>query len=588
MRWTQTLIPTLKEDPADAEAVSHKLMVRAGLIRKLSAGTYIYLPLGIKALNKAANIVREEMNRAGAVEILMPALQPTELWEQTGRLKTMADIIFQFKDNSGKPCMLGPTHEEIVTYLAANEINSYRQLPINLYQIQTKFRDELRPRSGVIRSKEFLMKDGYSFDADEQGLEKNYQAMYQAYRRIFDRAGLNYVCIEGDSGPMGGNFSQEFMTPSPVGEDIFVQCAKCGYAATLTLVPCGISHGGAEATEKSDLGGLRALSPTGSSSSGSVANEIKEVATPGTTTIEAVGQLLKVGPDQMVKTMICTAGDKPIAVLLRGDHELNLSKLARLLKEPNTNLADEKTIEKVTGGPMGFSGPVGLKGIQIIADNAVMDMVNFVTGANKKDMHLVNTNIDRDFKPDKVADVRLVTEKDSCPKCQGSIQIKNGLEIGHIFKLGTKYSKILGAMYLDEKGVRQPMIMGCYGIGINRIVAALIECSSDANGIIWSKELAPYRVLIISIKLDDPVIRAKSEQLYKELSSALGGEVLWDDRDISPGIKFKDADLLGIPVIVTIGKSTVKDNTVDIKIRKDNAKKAVPFEQAVAEISKLA
>ncbi|MFA5795337.1 MAG: proline--tRNA ligase [Candidatus Brocadiia bacterium] len=580
MRWTQTLIPTLKEDPADAEAVSHKLMVRAGLIRKLSAGTYIYLPLGIKALNKAANIVREEMNRAGAVEILMPALQPPELWERTGRLKTMADIIFQFNDKSGKPCMLGPTHEEIVTFLAANEINSYRQLPINLYQIQTKFRDELRPRSGVIRSKEFLMKDAYSFDADEQGLDKNYQAMYQAYRRIFDRAGLNYVCIEGDSGAMGGNFSQEFMTPSPVGEDIFVQCAKCGYAATLTLVPCGVSHRGAEVTEKSDLGGLCALR-------GSVANEIKEVVTPGTTTIEAVGQLLKVGPDQMVKTMICTAGDKTIAVLLRGDHELNLSKLSRLLKEPNTNLADEKTIEKVTGGPIGFSGPVGLKSIDIIADYAVMEMSNFVTGANKKDMHLVNTNIDRDFKPDKVADVRLVTDKDFCPKCRGGIQIKNGLEIGHIFKLGTKYSNILGAMYLDEKGVRQPMIMGCYGIGINRIVAALIEGSSDANGIIWSKELAPYRVLIISIKLDDPVIRAKSEQLYKELSSTMGDEVLWDDRDISPGIKFKDADLLGIPVIVTIGKSTVKDNTVDIKLRKDNVKKAVPFEQAAAEIGKL-
>ncbi|MBI4712862.1 MAG: proline--tRNA ligase [Planctomycetes bacterium] len=608
MRWTKTLIPTLKEDPADAESVSHKLMLRAGLIRKLSAGIYIYLPLGQRVLNKVVNIIRSEMDRAGALEVLLPALQTPELWEKTGRLKDMADIIYQFKDKSGKPCMLGPTHEEIITYLVANEVSSYRQLPVTLYQIQTKFRDELRPRFGIIRSKEFLMKDAYSFDADETGLNKSYQAMDQAYRRIFDRCGLNYKCIEGDSGAMGGHFSQEFMVPSPAGEDIFVTCSKCDYAATLMLVKCQPAPTGAKADKQ----------------------PLKEVATPGTTTIEAVGKLLNVSAQQMVKTMICLAGEKPVAILLRGDHELNLSKLAKLysgslsgsellpgivgcpkggtadwsfrmdhnrqastaalLGEANITLAEPALIEKVTGGPLGFSGPVGLqsrngvpiisgKGITIIADHAVMSMSNFVTGANKKDAHLLNVNLDRDFKPTHVADVRVVTEQDPCPVCQSPLKINNGLEVGHIFQLGTKYSKALEAMFLDEKGARHPVIMGCYGIGVNRIIAALIENAYDDNGIIWSTELAPYNVLIISINPADKTIAAVSTELYDQLT-AKGIDVLWDDRDISPGVKFKDADLIGIPTIVTVGKGTIKDRTVDIKDRKTGRKQIVSFEKA--------
>lgn len=568
MKWTKTLIPTLKEDPAEAESISHKLMLRSGLIRKLSAGTYIYLPLGQRVLNKVVNIIREEMDRAGALEVLLPALQTPELWEKTGRLKDMTDIIYQFKDKSGKPCMLGPTHEEIITYLVANEVSSYRQLPVTLYQIQTKFRDELRPRFGIIRSKEFLMKDAYSFDADQAGLNKSYQAMDEAYRRIFDRCGLNYKCIEGDSGAMGGNFSQEFMVPSPAGEDIFVTCSKCDYAATLMLVKCG---------------------PPGQKPT-AAPQPLKEVATPGTTTIEAVGKLLSVSAQQMVKTMICVAGSpseasakeggKPIAVLLRGDHELNISKLAKLLSESNITLAEPALIEKVTGGPMGFSGPVGLKGITVIADNAVMTMSNFVTGANKKDAHLLNVNLERDFKPTQVADVRVVTEQDICPKCNAPLKINNGLEVGHIFQLGTKYSKALEAMFLDEKGARHPIIMGCYGIGVNRIIAALIENSYDDNGIIWSTELAPYDVLIISINPSDKTIATASQELYDKLT-AKGLAVLWDDRDISPGVKFKDADLIGIPTIVTVGKGTIKNKTVDIKDRKTGKKETVPVDKAV-------
>jgi prolyl-tRNA synthetase len=567
MRWTQTLIPTVKEDPAEAEAVSHKLMMRAGIIRKLSAGTYIYLPLGVRALLKAANIVREEMNRAGASEVLMPALQTPELWERTGRLSAFGEIIFQFPDRTGKVHLLGPTHEEVITYLVANEINSYRQLPLNLYQIQTKFRDEIRPRFGVIRSKEFLMKDAYSFDVDEKGLDASYKSMYGAYCRIFDRCGLKYHIIEAESGLMGGSASHEFIAPSPSGEDIFVYCPKCNYGANLNMAQRDTKELKNERTKE--------LKP------------LKEVSTPDASSIEAVSKMLNVRPDQMVKTMLCMAGSKPVAVLIRGDHELNLLKLSRLLNEPQVALAETAVIEKVTGGPMGFSGPVGLKDIEIIADYSVMDMANFVTGANKKDTHLVNTNIDRDFRITQTADVRQVVDGDLCPRCQTAVKTSHGIELGHIFKLGTKYSKSLEAMYIDEKGNRHPIVMGCYGIGINRILAAMIENSYDKDGIIWSQELAPYRVLIISINPNDPVIKDHSEKLYRQLSSDTANEVLWDDRDISPGIKFKDADLIGIPVIVTVGKATIKDNTVDIKLRRDNTKQTIPFDRAAEEINKL-
>ncbi|HLD36852.1 MAG TPA: proline--tRNA ligase, partial [Planctomycetota bacterium] len=456
MKWTNSLIPTVKEDPADAESISHKLMMRSGLIRKLAAGTYNYLPLGMRILNKTMNIVRQEMDRAGALEVLLPALLPPEPWEQTGRLKDFGDNMFKVIDRTGKLNVLGPTHEEIITSLVANEISSYRQLPVTLYQIQTKFRDELRPRFGIIRSKEFLMMDAYSFHTDGASLDQSYKKMYDAYCRIFDRCKLPYKIIEADPGLMGGSGSHEFTCPSPAGEDLFVTCTNCSYSSNPDLATIKMPDAGCRIPDKD-------MKP------------LKEVATPGKSTIEALAGFLNAQPSQMVKTMICNTSKGPVAALVRGDYELNLSKLAKLLNSAVMELADEKTIAKVTGGPVGFSGPVGLKNIPIIADYSVLGLVDFITGANKLDAHLLNTNINRDFKIDQSADIRMITDKDNCPSCgKPGLKILNGIELGHIFKLGTKYSKSLNAQFLDEKGVRAPIIMGCYGIGINRIIAAAI------------------------------------------------------------------------------------------------------------------
>ena len=562
MKWSQSFIPTLKEEPADAESISHKLMVRAGLIRKLAAGTYTYLPLGQRVLNKVINIVREEMDRAGAQEILMPAIHPAEIWEKTGRLALFGEIIYKFKDRTGKINVLGPTHEEVVINLVANEVRSYRQLPVNLYQIQTKFRDEIRPRFGVIRSKEFIMMDAYSFDIDLAGLDKSYQAMYDAYCRIFDRCGLKYTIVEAESGLMGGDVSHEFMTPSEMGEDLFVTCPKCNYGANLTM---------ATANAPAQTQAVTPVKPK------------EKVATPGKSSVEAVSKFLKVKSDQLVKTLICLADGKPIAVLIRGDHELNMLKLSRLVGTSNIVMADADTIQKVTGGPLGFSGPVGLKGIEIIADNAVLGMKNFVTGANETDMHLVNVNLERDFSFHKAADIRIVAEGDTCPKCQHKLAIFHGIEIGHIFKLGTRYSQTVGANFLDEKGNLLPAIMGCYGIGINRIIAAFIENSSDKNGIIWTRTIAPYEVIITSIKPEDERIARISQMLYTQLM-AKGVEVLWDDRDLSAGVKFKDADLVGIPIRITVGTNAIAKQVIDLKLRSDINSRAIPIAQAVNEV----
>lgn len=566
MKWTNSLIPTIKEDPTEAESISHKLMLRAGLIRKLSAGTYSYLPLGFRVLNKVINIIREEMDRAGSLEVLLPALHPPELWEQTGRLKDFGDIIFKIKDRSGKLNLLGPTHEEIITSLISNEVSSYRQLPIIPYQIQTKFRDEIRPRFGVVRSKEFLMMDAYSFDVNDIGLDKSYQKMYDAYCRIFDRCGLPYKIIEADPGLMGGKGSHEFTCPSPAGEDNFINCSNCNYNVYPNLAP--IKHNdSATAGVKNDL------------------KTLKEVLTPNNSSVEAVSQFLSVKPSQLVKTMICNTPKGPVAILVRGDHELSLNKLSTLLGSAQVELADEKTIEKVTGGPLGFSGPVGLKNITIIADYSVPGMTDFITGANKKDMHLLNVNVGRDFKIDQITDIRIITENDNCPSCgKQQLKIISGIELGHIFKLGTKYSESLNAFFLDEKGNRLPIIMGCYGIGVNRIIAASIENSYDQNGIIWPKSIAPYSVLIISINPSDDKAYQASKMIYDGLSSH-SIEVLWDERDISAGIKFNDADLIGVPLIITVGRE-LKNNKVDIKYRANGKKETIPLDKVVEHIIK--
>jgi len=557
MRWTRTLIPTLKEDPAEAEAASHKLMLRAGLIRRLAAGVYTWLPLGLRSLHKVTAIVREEMDRAGAVEILMPALQPAELWEKTGRIEAWADTLMRFSDHQERCIVLGPTHEEVVTDLAAREIRSHKQLPITLYQIQTKFRDEARPRFGVLRTREFIMKDAYSFDADADGLARSYQAMYEAYCRIFERCGLKYLAVEADSGAMGGDVSAEFMVPCGAGEDLLASCGACGYAASI------------ERAEPAPLPAAEAPP-----------EPLAEIATPGSTTIEQVSRLLGVERRRLVKTIIYLADGEPVAAMVRGDHEVNESKLARLLGKSLAK-ADAATIERVTGAPVGFAGPVGLQA-RIIVDQAVQSVCNFVTGANKADAHLLNVNPGRDFAGE-VADIRFAVEGDRCPRCGGELAIEHGIEIGHVFKLGTTYSKQLGAMYTDEAGREHPCVMGCYGIGVTRIVAAAIETSRDESGIVWPPGIAPCQVEVIPLNMDLPEVVRTGEDLYEELGRA-GFDVLLDDRDESAGVKFKDADLIGLPVRIVVGRKALERGGVEVKGRAEPKPLLVPAAGAAEQV----
>ena len=431
MRWSKSFIPTLKEDPQEAEAISHKLMMRAGLVRRITAGAYAYLPMGYKALKKAENIVREEMNKAGAVELLMPVLQPPELWKKTGRYDVIGDVMIKYTDRHGREVALGPTHEEIITDIVSKEVRSYKDLPITLYQVQNKFRDEVRPRFGIVRSCEFIMKDAYSFDVDIESMEKSYKLMYDAYCRIFDRCGLDYVVVEADPGLMGGRVSHEFMVPSEIGEDRIAICQKCNYSASTEV---------AQVLEKDEK-------------SNEKAEALEEVSTPKAITVEDVSSLLKVEPSRLIKTLVYAADGKPIAVLVRGDHEANEAKIKRFVGANSLELAEEKIVLEATGGPMGFSGPVGLsRELRVIADYSVRSMVNAVTGANKKDTHLKNVNIGKDFNVKEWFDARVITTDDVCPKCQREITLKTAIEIGHTFKLGTKYSEALGATFLDEGG----------------------------------------------------------------------------------------------------------------------------------------
>jgi len=568
MRMTKAFIPTLKEDPAEAEVISHKLMIRAGLIRKLSAGVYTYLPLGLRVLKKVEGIVREEMNNAGALELLMPAIQPKELWEKTGRFELLGDILITYKDRHGKVCLLGPTHEEVITYLVSKEVSSYRDLPIILYQIQTKFRDEARPRFGVLRSKEFIMKDAYSFDRDLEGLNKSYKSMYDAYCRIFKRCGLNYIAVEADTGFMGGDVSHEFMIPSKSGEDIVAICPGCGYAASSVMADC-IKEATSHKPQASDL------------------KAVKEVNTPGASTVEKVSEFLKVKPHKLVKTLIYKADDKPVAVLISGAHNLNEIKLKRYLNCEILEMADDKLIKDATGGPLGFSGPVGLKGVRIISDYSVAGMNNFITGANKPDTHLVNVNLGRDFNLKEWADLRYIKEGDLCPKCKKqNVKLESTIEAGHTFKLGTKYSKNLSATFLDKDDKDKFCIMGCYGIGINRIIAASIEQNNDKDGIMWPLALAPYQVAILPLKMAHEESVKIAERLYDELLSQ-NIEVVLDDRQESAGVKFKDADLIGFPVKVIIGEKALAKGKIELKMRKDKNPQLISEKDALKNIKEL-
>lgn len=567
MRWSEALIPTLKEDPQDAEVISHKLMVRGGFIRKLASGAYSYLPLGFRVLSKVEAIIREELDSRGCQELLLPAVHPPEIWKKTGRYEMLGPVLIKFRDRSGKECVLGPTHEEIITDLVANNVRSYKELPLTFYQIQTKFRDEPRPRFGVMRTSEFIMKDAYSFDCTVEDLDKTYKSMFEAYCAIFDRCGLPYIPVEADSGMMGGSVSHEFMVPAAAGEDRIVVCAKCKYAGS---------------TEVSRVQGM------GSREKNKKEKElpIAEVETPGITTIEKVSELLKTTPVKLIKTLLYKADGKVVAVLVRGDFEANETKIKNYLKCSALELADAATIEKVTGAPVGFSGPVKLKDTRVIADLSVKDMINFITGANKKDAHLINVNFKRDVETKEFADLRMITPDDGCPVCGKAIEIKQAIEVGHTFKLGTKYSIPLGANYLDKDGKEVPMVMGCYGIGVNRIMASLIETSNDKDGIIWPLSIAPYRIVILALNAANETVKKLADDAYRKLSKA-GYDVLYDDRDISAGIKFKDADLIGIPLKVVIGEKNGKLGMVEVKSRKTAKVDLIKSEELVSHLKSI-
>lgn len=549
MLWSRFYIPTLKEAPSDAEVISHKLMTRAGMIRKLTSGVYTYMPYGSLAINKVAQIVREEMNRAGAIELSMPMVQPADLWEESGRWEFYGKELLRFKDRHDRDCCLGPTHEEVVTDLVRGEVRSYRQLPLNLYQIQTKFRDEIRPRFGLMRGREFIMKDAYSFDRDDQGADKSYKAMYDAYNRIFTRLGLRFKAVEADSGSIGGNFSHEFMVLADTGEDTIVSCKSCDYAANMERA---------------------ATRPSGKKAEGSVP-ALEEVSTPGTRTIEEVSGFLKVQPEDLVKTLLFDVDGKTVAVLVRGDRELNEIKVKNYFNADSVEMLAPEKVEAVTGAPVGFAGPAGLEVDAIIADFELEEKNGWIAGANKADMHVRNLDLNRDAKVAAYADLRNVTANDCCPRCGGELELPRGIEVGHVFKLGTKYSEPMKAVFLDENGVEKTMIMGCYGIGVSRVVAACIEQNHDENGIILPPAIAPFAVEILNLDVKSEAVCAKAGKIHDHIQS-LGLDVLLDDRDERPGVKFKDADLIGAPMQIVIGGKGLDRGIIEVKDRRTGQK----------------
>jgi prolyl-tRNA synthetase len=550
MRWSKSLIPTLKEDPTDADVISHKLLVRAGFIRQISRGIYDYFPLALRVIRKIEQIVREEMNRAGAQELLLPISSPAELWKESGRWEMYGKELLRFKDRHERDFCLGPTHEEIVTDLVRSAVRSYRELPFNLYQIQTKFRDEVRPRFGLMRGREFIMKDAYSFHADVEDCRREYDNMVQAYKRIFTRCGLRFRPVEADTGAIGGSLSHEFQVLAESGEDAIVSCNNCDYAANI---------------EKAEL---KALRPAGRD----IAKEsppLEKVSTPGKKSVADVAEFLKLPANKFIKTLVYkTDRGELVAALVRGDHEINELKLRTVLGGKEITLADEVAVATATGVAPGFLGPIGLK-LRIVADLSVQGMRDAVTGANEANAHFIHVDQERDFTPSAFADLRLAMAGDVCPRCdRGLLEAYRGIEVGQVFYLGTKYSEAMGATYLDAEGRERPIEMGCYGIGISRLVAAAIEQNHDANGIIWPISIAPFHVLLLPINPKDSAIREATDNLYQELQHQ-GIEVLLDDRDERPGVKFKDADLVGIPLRVTIGAKGLEKGCIELRWRHD-------------------
>ena len=567
MKWTQTLIPTLREAPSDAEILSHKLLLRAGLIRKLAGGVYTFLPLGLRALRKVERIVREEMDRAGAVEVLMPALQPPEIWQQSGRYETASNVLFKLKDSGGREWLLSPTAEEVITTLAANEINSYRQLPKNFYQISVKFRDEIRPRFGLMRAKEFIMKDAYSFDATDEAAMASYKKMYDAYGRIFARCGLKTFPVEADTGVIGGNYSHEFMVPAETGENEVAFCEACGYAANIEKATSGIPK-----TAAREIG---------------VAAE--KFATPGVLTIEALSkEPYKVPANRQIKTLVYIADSLPVIVLIRGDDQLNETKFAAKTGAAAVRPATADEIIPLLGAKPGSLGAVANvpADVKVFADERLQGANDMTTGANEDGFHLRNVSIERDIKVTQWFDLRTVTAGEPCAKCGKALKIRRAIEVGHVFKLGTKYSEALGAGFLNETGVRNPAVMGCYGIGITRTLQAIIEQSNDKDGIIWPLAVAPYQVCITPLVVapDSPAMTL-AEKIYAELTTR-GVDVILDDRDDRPGVKFKDSELVGFPLRIGIGEKSLAKGEVEIKPR-GGALVSVKAEEAVARVLAL-
>ena len=557
MKWTRFFSPTLKETPAEAEVKSHRLMLRSGMMRKVSAGVYSLLPLGLRVTQKVERIVREEMNRTGALEILMPVLSPAELWTESGRWAVYGKELMRLEDRHGRFFALGPTHEEVVTDIARGEVRSYRQLPFTLYQIQTKFRDEVRPRFGVVRAREFIMKDAYSFHQSEESLQETYAKMYEAYTRIFKRCGLRFGAVTADSGAIGGDVTHEFMVFADTGESQVFAC-KCGYAAT----------------EERAEGEIEAY-PTDEEP-----RDLEKVETPGMKTVEEVTAFLKKKPWQLLKTIVYNSDGEFVAVLMRGDREINEAKLAKILGSASLELATPEEIVKVSGGPLGFSGPVGLKDVRTVADSSVKNMANMVTGANEADAHFVNVNLGRDFEPGEYADLVQAIEGDKCKKCGELLSSWRGIEVGQIFKLGTKYSTAMKAQFLDDQGTEHPFIMGCYGIGVTRTVAASIEQNSDDDGIIWPMSIAPFEVHVLPTNMSDPELVKTAESIYHGLLDR-GIEVIMDDREERPGGKFKDADLIGVPIRITVGERGMKEGIVEVRLRESGETTKVETGKAV-------
>ena len=563
MKMSNLYAPTLREVPAEAEVVSHQLMLRAGMIRKATGGVYSYLPLAWRTLRKIEQIVREEMDAKGGQEIAMPIVQPAEIWQQTGRWDVYGDEMFRLKDRHQRDFCLGPTHEEMVTTLVKSDVRSYRQLPLLVYQIQNKYRDEIRPRFGLMRGREFIMKDLYSFDRDTAGLDISYKKMYDAYTKIFTRCGLTFRPVEADPGAIGGSGTHEFMVLADSGEAAIAYCEGCDYAANV---------------EKAELQPIP--------STGEASLPVMEKDTPGQRTIQEVADFLAIAPDHLVKSLAYMTEKGPVLALVRGDHEVNEIKLSNLLNVLQLELAGEADVRQAFHSVPGYIGPIGLTGVTIIADASVMNMVNVACGANAENKHLIQVTPARDFKQDHIVDLRLIKEGDPCPRCGAPVLTARGIEVGQVFKLHTKYSKSLQATYLDENGQENLMVMGCYGVGVSRTMAAAIEQHHDADGIIWPAAIAPYHAVIVPINIKDEAQMALCEQLYAELTAA-GVETVLDDRDERSGVKFKDADLIGFPLRITVGPKALKENAVEVKNRRTKETTLFPLGGHVEQICRL-